>query len=51
MAELKELRCVIGDCSYTLDEVAYTCPRHGELGTWTSCTITLRCAPAWIARR
>ena len=33
MAEVKELRCVIGDCRYALDEVNYTCPTHGELGT------------------
>ncbi len=33
MAEIKELRCVIGGCAYAVDEVAYTCPRHGELGT------------------
>ena len=33
MAEVKELRCVIGDCRYALDEVSYICPTHGELGT------------------
>ena len=33
MADIKELRCVIGGCNYSIDEVAYTCPRHGELGT------------------
>ncbi len=33
MADIKELRCVIGGCAYAIDEVAYTCPRHGELGT------------------
>ena len=33
MAEIKELRCVIGDCRYAVDEVSYTCPLHGELGT------------------
>ncbi len=33
MAAIKELRCVVGGCSYARDEVAYTCPRHGELGT------------------
>ncbi len=33
MADVKELRCVIGDCRYALDEVSYTCPQHGELGT------------------
>ena len=32
MAEISELRCVIGGCSYAPDEVAYTCPQHGELG-------------------
>lgn len=34
MARIKELRCVIGDCAYALDEVTYTCPQHGELGTF-----------------
>ena len=33
MAEIQELRCVIGGCSYGADELAYTCPEHGELGT------------------
>lgn len=33
MAEIKELKCVIEGCSYTLDEVTYTCPVHGEVGT------------------
>ena len=33
MAEIKTLRCVIGGCAYAVDEVAYTCPRHGEAGT------------------
>ena len=33
MAEIEELRCVIGDCRYAVDEVTYTCPVHGELGT------------------
>ena len=33
MAEIKELRCVIGGCNYSIDDVTYTCPRHGELGT------------------
>ena len=33
MAEIKELRCVIGGCRYARDEVTYTCPQHGELGT------------------
>lgn len=33
MAEIKELRCVIGDCRFAGDELSYTCPRHGELGT------------------
>lgn len=33
MAEIKELRCVIGGCTYQIDEVTYTCPEHGELGT------------------
>ena len=33
MAAIKELRCVIGGCSYAADEIAYTCPRHGESGT------------------
>ena len=33
MAEVKDLRCVIGDCRYAVDEVKYTCPRHGEVGT------------------
>ena len=33
MAEVKELRCVIADCSYARDELSYTCPRHGEVGT------------------
>ena len=33
MADIKELRCVIGDCRFAVDEVSYTCPDHGELGT------------------
>jgi len=34
MADLAELRCVIGDCRFGIDEVDYTCPEHGELGTF-----------------
>ncbi len=33
MAEIKRLRCVVGGCSYAPEELTYTCPRHGELGT------------------
>lgn len=33
MAEIKELRCVIGDCRYTPDKVDYTCPVHGQVAT------------------
>ena len=33
MAEIKELRCVVGGCRYAVDAVTYTCPTHGELGT------------------
>lgn len=33
MADIKELKCVIGGCSHQLDNVTYTCPEHGELGT------------------
>ena len=33
MAEIKALRCVVGGCTYAADELAYTCPEHGELGT------------------
>ncbi len=33
MADVKELRCVIGDCRFGVDELSYTCPEHGELGT------------------
>ncbi len=33
MADVKELRCVIGGCRFEVDEVSYTCPKHGELGT------------------
>ena len=33
MADIKELRCVIGDCRFGFDEVSYTCPAHGEVGT------------------
>jgi len=33
MAEVKELRCVIGDCRFAADEARYTCPAHGEVGT------------------
>ncbi|MCY3779513.1 MAG: threonine synthase [Chloroflexi bacterium] len=33
MAEIQELRCVVGGCSYALDEIEYTCPKHKEVGT------------------
>ena len=33
MADIKELKCVVGGCTYTVDEVTYTCPVHGEVGT------------------
>lgn len=33
MAAIRELRCVIGGCQYAVDEVRYTCPLHGEVGT------------------
>lgn len=33
MAEIKALQCVIGGCTYQIDDVTYTCPVHGELGT------------------
>lgn len=33
MAEIRQFRCVIGDCSYAVDEVGDTCPAHGEVGT------------------
>lgn len=33
MADVKELRCVIGGCRYEVDEVSYTCPEHGEVAT------------------
>ena len=33
MAEIKELRCVIGGCSYAPDEIDLTCPEHGDVGT------------------
>ncbi len=33
MAEITELRCVIGGCRFAPDEVEYTCPEHGEAGT------------------
>lgn len=33
MAEIKELKCVIGGCTYPINQVTYTCPVHGELGT------------------
>lgn len=33
MAAIKELRCVIGGCSFAPDTVSYTCPVHGEVGT------------------
>ena len=33
MAEIKEFGCVIGGCRYSVGEVKYTCPQHGELGT------------------
>ncbi|MDE2949126.1 MAG: threonine synthase [Chloroflexota bacterium] len=32
MAEIKEMRCVVGGCAYAPDELTYTCPKHGELG-------------------
>ncbi len=33
MAEIKELRCVVGDCRFSSDSVTYTCPVHGEVAT------------------
>ena len=33
MAEILELRCVIGDCRYRAMRRRYTCPVHGEVGT------------------
>jgi len=33
MADIKEFKCVVGGCTYTVDEVTYTCPVHGEVGT------------------
>ena len=33
MAAIRELRCVVGGCSFAPDAVAYTCPLHGEVGT------------------
>ena len=33
MAEIQELRCVVAGCRFGADEVDYTCPNHGELGT------------------
>ena len=33
MADVKEMRCVIGGCRYEVDEVSYTCPEHGEVAT------------------
>ena len=33
MTEIKALRCVIGECTHQIDDVTYTCPEHGELGT------------------
>ena len=33
MADVKELRCVIGDCRFGINEVSYTCPEHGEVAT------------------
>lgn len=33
MAEISELRCVIGGCRFAPDELEYTCPEHGEVGT------------------
>ncbi len=33
MADIRELRGVIGGCSYAPGEVEYTCPRHGEVAT------------------
>ena len=48
MAEIKELRCVIGDCRFAVDEVSYTC-RHGELGTLDILYDYAHCAPGWIA--
>ena len=31
MADVKELRCVIGDCRFAVDEVSYTCP---NMASW-----------------
>ena len=33
MADVKELRCVIGGCRFGVDEISYTCPEHGEVAT------------------
>lgn len=33
MADILELRCVIGDCRYPSAALRYTCPVHGEVGT------------------
>lgn len=33
MAEIKELRCVVADCTHQPDDITYTCPHCGELGT------------------
>ncbi|MCY3573618.1 MAG: threonine synthase [Chloroflexi bacterium] len=33
MAAIQALRCVHAGCSYPPNELDYTCPRHGELGT------------------
>jgi len=33
MAEILEMRCVIGGCRYKADELRYTCPDHGSVGT------------------
>ncbi len=33
MAAIQELRCVVGGCRFAPNELDYTCPQHGELGT------------------
>ena len=33
MADIRELRGVIGGCVYAPGEIEYTCPRHGEVAT------------------
>lgn len=33
MAEIKALRCVVGGCTFQAEELMYTCPIHGEVGT------------------